>query len=405
MRDAGDDDTDGAPEDVTEKDIPQLMKDLRALLDECDNVRKRFVSEYPTFEAKRDSVVKEIKEIAEKLHGTHKDVAIANVVGASTGIVAGSTATVSGAVGIIALCLAPFTLGASLPVAAAAGVVAGVSGGVAVAGGVTGGIASLVECGITKGSCKTAQKSLDDFAKARNDISDLVTQLMDDIDVIDVVIEDLNELQKQLHDKNETRKELATFSSLLRRSASMNGMRKVLYTSRTEAGDVENPTGSVTSEVIKQGANTGGRGVPVAGQAGGKVGGALGGRVGEAVGEAAGQAVGRQAGSLAERVGGRWIGRAVSTGVGRLAARAGAQAGRTAGVTVGRVAGQVAGRALGSVVSAVFVGVDIYFLVSASMDLHKGGKSEAGEELDKLLAEMDIANKVLEQLNKECAKF
>lgn len=91
---------------------PQANNDKTSLQEELQD-RKRFLEAFPHLEKKLREYITQLREIADHIAQVHKDIAITNVV-------TDSTSVVSGIAGIVGLLLAPFTVGGSLVISAAA---------------------------------------------------------------------------------------------------------------------------------------------------------------------------------------------------------------------------------------------------------------------------------------------
>ncbi|XP_052605183.1 apolipoprotein L3-like [Peromyscus californicus insignis] len=73
--------------------------------------KKRFLEEFPVLKRKLEGHIRRLRDLADHLDKVHKDCTISNVVADSTG-------TASGILGILGIALAPFTAGASLALTA-----------------------------------------------------------------------------------------------------------------------------------------------------------------------------------------------------------------------------------------------------------------------------------------------
>lgn len=86
--------------------------------------KERFLEEFPQLKKKLEDHIRELRELADHLDQVHKDCTVSNVVSTSA-------SAISGAMGLLALGLAPFTEGASLALLAAS---AGLGGTASVTG-------------------------------------------------------------------------------------------------------------------------------------------------------------------------------------------------------------------------------------------------------------------------------
>ena len=366
---------------MTAEEIPDLVDALAAALEKCNQLCQQFKSGYQSFKTRLSSSIASINEIIEDLHKMHKDVAISQVTGASVGAASGTTAA-------ILLALAPFTAGATLLPAA-------VAGGVAVAGGITGGTAAIVEATVTPKKCSKAEEDLQDLDKDKNHLLTIIDDLENEMDEVDHIIQLLTALRNQDGNKQKYHKDFMDFFELLLKAQNQNGLRRVLE--RPEIDMPEKPEVSVVGPAVKLGigvpAEVGA--VPIGHYVLGAAGEKIGGKVGERAGRAIGNRVGREVGNRTAR----YLGRTIGGGVGRVAGGAGEAAGAAGGKAIGRLAGRAI---LGPVISVVFVGLDIWTIISTSKDLASGAQSPAGKQLQEVVSSIDEVNTVFQKISKEC---
>ncbi|XP_008841384.1 apolipoprotein L2-like [Nannospalax galili] len=91
---------------------PWANKDKNCLQKELQD-RKRFLEAFPRLEKKLKEYITQLRDIADHIAQVHKGIAVTNVV-------TDSTSVASGVMGIVGLILAPFTVGGSLVISAAA---------------------------------------------------------------------------------------------------------------------------------------------------------------------------------------------------------------------------------------------------------------------------------------------
>ena len=154
------------------KQITEQFEQLRRLRDELHDA---FLSWIPI----RTYTIKQLEELATKLHEHHRNVNISTLTGASMG-------TIGGTLLVAGLVAAPFTLGSGI-------VVSLVGAGIGGAGGLVMSGSKVVDIILEKLGLKEVQETIEDDRKA-------CSELQKQLDALENFISSLAEFLKPLHD-------------------------------------------------------------------------------------------------------------------------------------------------------------------------------------------------------------